>query len=317
MGDTMAETLHRRPCQAPPDDQPGKLVLLGAVDPSRAREPKTIRVVIAYGDTLARAGLHALLDGEPDIAVVGSAADGAHAVALARQLRPDVLLIDVSPPAIDGVDLARRIVADQETAGVHVLILSASEQDEEVFSSLRAGASGFLPRDTEPPELAEGVRAVAAGEAALSPSGVRRVIAELASQPDPRLPGPEQLDELTAREREVMALVATGMSNEEIARHLVVTRATAKTHVSRALGKLRARDRAQLVTLAYETGLVRPRHSLGHTIRRARRDGGSGLIGPEDGAHAGDEMSTSSPTAARSSPRRSSNAFAERRSPTD
>jgi DNA-binding NarL/FixJ family response regulator len=287
----MAETLHRRPSQAHPDDQPGKLLLLGAVDPSRAREAAAIRVVIAYGDTLARAGLHALLDGEPDIAVVGSAADGTHAVALARQLRPDVLLIDVSPPATDGVELARQIVAEPETAGVHVLILSASEHDEEVFSSLRAGASGFLPRDTEPPELADGVRAVAAGQAALSPSGVRRVIAELASQPDPCLPGPEQLDELTAREREVMALVATGMSNEEIAQHLVVTRATAKTHVSRALGKLHARDRAQLVTLAYETGLVRPRQSRGRPIRRGRRDGGGRLLSPEDGAHAVDEVS--------------------------
>jgi DNA-binding NarL/FixJ family response regulator len=287
----MAETLHRRPCQALPDDQPGKLVLLDAVDPSRSREPAAIRVVIAYGDTLARAGLHALLDAEPDIAVVGSAADGEHAVALALQLGPDVLLVDVSPPAVDGVELARRIVADPETAGVHVLILSASEHDEEVFSSLRAGASGFLPRDTEPPELADGVRAVAAGEAALSPSGVRRVIAELASQPDPRLPGPEQLDELTAREREVMALVATGMSNEEIAQQLFVTRATAKTHVSRALGKLRARDRAQLVTLAYETGLVRPRQSRGRTIRRGHRDGGGRPMGADVAARTGDEVS--------------------------
>jgi DNA-binding NarL/FixJ family response regulator len=266
----MAETLHRRPCHADPEDQPGKLVLLGAVDPSRAREATAIHVVIASGDTLARAGLQALLGGEPDIAVVGSAVDGEHAVALARQLRPDVLLVDVAPPATDGVQLARRIVADPEIAGVHVLILSASERDDEVFSSLRAGASGFLPRDTEPPQLADGVRAVAAGEAALSPSGVRRVIAELASQPDPRLPGPEQLDELTAREREVMALVATGMSNEEIAQHLVVTRATAKTHVSRALGKLQARNRAQLVTLAYETGLVQPRQPRGRPIRRGR-----------------------------------------------
>jgi DNA-binding NarL/FixJ family response regulator len=287
----MAETLHRRPCQVDPDDQPGKLVLLGAVDPSHARETKAVRVVIAYGDTLARAGLHALLDGEPDIAVVGSAADGGHAVALARQLRPDVLLIDVSPPAIDGVELARRIVADPETVGVHVLILSASEHDEEVFTSLRAGASGFLPRDTEPPELADGVRAVAAGEAALSASAVRRVIAELASQPDPRLPAPEQLDELTAREREVMALVATGMSNEEIAQHLVVTRATAKTHVSRALGKLRARDRAQLVTLAYETGLVLPRQARGSAIRRGHRDAGGHPIGHEQAAHAADGVS--------------------------
>ena len=276
----MAERLHRRPSQAHPDEHPGKLVLLGAV-PVPGTEP--IRVLVAYGDKLARAGLHALLDAEPDIVVVASAADGEEAVALARRISPDVLLIDVTPPGVDGVDLARRIVADPDTAGVNVLILSVSEHDEEVFSSLRAGVSGFLPRDTEPRELADGVRAVAAGEAALSPSGVRRVIAELASQPDPRRPSPDQLDELTAREREVMALVATGMSNEEIARQLVVTRATAKTHVSRALGKLRARDRAQLVTLAYETGLVLPKQPRGRAPRHARRDIRDGVsVGPEE-----------------------------------
>ena len=279
----MAERLHRRPSQADPDEHPGKLVLLGAVDPIPAPETGPIRVLVAYGDKLARAGLHALLDAEPDIAVVGSAADGVEAVALARKIRPDVLLIDVTPPGIDGVELARRVVADPDAAGVHVLILSASEHDDEVFSSLRAGVSGFLPRDTEPRELADGVRAVAAGEAALSPSGVRRVIAELASQPDPGLPSPEQLDELTAREREVMALVATGLSNEEIAQQLVVTRATAKTHVSRALGKLRARDRAQLVTLAYETGLVLPKQPHGRATRHVRRDIRDHLAaGPEE-----------------------------------
>jgi DNA-binding NarL/FixJ family response regulator len=280
----MAERLHRRPAQAHPDEHPGKLVLLDAVDPIADPGTAPIRVLVAYGDKLARAGLHALLDAEPDIAVVASAADGEQAVALARQIRPDVLLIDVTPPDVDGVELARRVVADPHTAGVRVLILSASERDEEVFSSLRAGVSGFLPRDTEPRELADGVRAVAAGDAALSPSGVRRVIAELASQPDPRLPGPEQLDELTAREREVMALVATGLSNAEIAQQLVVTRATAKTHVSRALCKLRARDRAQLVTLAYESGLVLPRQPRGH----ARRDIRDRLaVGREELVHGG------------------------------
>jgi DNA-binding NarL/FixJ family response regulator len=255
----MAETLHTRPSPAHQDDQRRKLVLIDAVDSNHARETEPIRVLIAHGDTLGRAGLNALLDVEPEIVVAGTAADGAEAAALAAQLRPDVLLIDITLPGIDAVELTQRIVADPDTSAVHVLVLSASEQDEEVFSSLRAGATGFLPRDTEPAELIHGVRAVAAGDAALSPSGVRRVIAEVASQPDPLLPGPEQLDELTAREREVMALVAAGLSNDEIAEHLVVARATAKTHVSRALGKLRARDRAQLVMLAYETGLVLPR----------------------------------------------------------
>jgi DNA-binding NarL/FixJ family response regulator len=193
--------------------------------------------------------------------VVGSAASGVEALALAGQIRPDVLLIDVTPPApdaagIDGVQLTRLIVGDAQTSAVRVLVLGASEQDEEILSSLRAGASGFLSRDIEAAELVNGVRAVAAGEAALSSSGVRRVVTELASQPDPRLPSPEQLDELTAREREVVALVAAGLSNNEIAEHLVVANATAKTHVSRAMGKLRAHHRAQLVTLAYETGLV-------------------------------------------------------------
>jgi DNA-binding NarL/FixJ family response regulator len=193
--------------------------------------------------------------------VAGAAADGEQAVGLAAQLLPDVLLVDISLPGIDAVEVTRRVVADPATAGVQVLILGASEQGEEVFASLRAGASGFLLRDTEAAEFAGSVRAIASGGAALSPSVVRRVIAELAAQPDPRLPGPEQLEELTAREREVMALVATGLSNDEIAEHLVVTRATAKTHVSRALGKLNARDRAQLVVLAYETGLVLPKQA--------------------------------------------------------
>jgi DNA-binding NarL/FixJ family response regulator len=241
------------------DDHPRNLVLVDEMDSGRERWSDEIRVLIAYGDTLARAGLQALLEVETDIAVAGFAADGEEAVAMAREIRPDVLLMDITLPGVDGVEVTRRIVADPETAGVSLVILSASEQDEEVFASLRAGASGFLLRDTDPSELVRGVRAVAGGEAALAPSIVRRVIAEFASQPDPRLPDPEQLDELTPREREVMALVAAGLTNHDIAEHLVISRATAKTHVSRALRKLHARDRAQLVTLAYETGLVLPR----------------------------------------------------------
>ena len=220
-----------------------------------------VGVVVAHGDSLARIGLEALLADAPGITVVGCAADGEAAVALAGEVRPDVVVVDVALPGLDGVEVTRRIVADPATAAVRVLVLSALEHDdEEVFAALRAGASGFLLGDTERTDLVDGVRAVAAGDAALSPSVVRRLMLELASQPDPGLPGPEQLDELTAREREVMALVATGLSNDQIAQQLVVSPATAKTHVSRALMKLRARDRAQLVVLAYETGLVAPKH---------------------------------------------------------
>jgi DNA-binding NarL/FixJ family response regulator len=219
-----------------------------------------VGVVVAHGDSLARIGLEALLADAPGITVVGCAADGEAAVALAGEVRPDVVVVDVALPGLDGVEVTRRIVADPATAAVRVLVLSALEHDDEVFAALRAGASGFLLGDTERTDLVDGVRAVAAGEAALSPSVVRRLMLELASQPDPGLPGPEQLDELTAREREVMALVATGLSNDQIAQQLVVSPATAKTHVSRALMKLRARDRAQLVVLAYETGLVAPKH---------------------------------------------------------
>ena len=219
-----------------------------------------VGVVVAHGDSLARIGLEALLADAPGITVVGCAADGEAAVALAGEVRPDVVVVDVALPGLDGVEVTRRIAADPATAAVRVLVLSALEHDdEEVFAALRAGASGFLLGDTERTDLVDGVRAVAAGDAALSPSVVRRLMLELASQPDPGLPGPEQLDELTAREREVMALVATGLSNDQIAQQLVVSPATAKTHVSRALMKLRARDRAQLVVLAYETGLVAPK----------------------------------------------------------
>ena len=238
------------------------LALVDSVNGSDAGGSGAIRVVIAHGDNLARIGLHALFADAPGLAVAGCAADGEAAVGLATELHPDVVVVDVALPGLDGVEVTRRIVADAATAAVRVLILSALEHDEEVFAALRAGASGFLLRDTERTGLVEGVRAVAAGEAALSPSVVRRLMLELASQPDPGLPGPEQLDELTAREREVMALVATGLSNDQIAEQLVVSPATAKTHVSRALMKLQARDRAQLVVLAYESGLVAPKQPL-------------------------------------------------------
>jgi DNA-binding NarL/FixJ family response regulator len=218
-----------------------------------------IRVLIAYGDNFARTGLQALLNAEPDIVVVGCAADGDEAVALTAHIQPEVLLVDIGLPGVDGVEVTRRLAVEAAPGGGRVLILSASEQDDEVLSSLRAGALGFLRNDVDAAELIGAVRTVAAGDAVLSPRVARRVIYELASRPDPRLPAPSQLEELTPREREVMALVATGLSNEQIAEYLVVTCATAKTHVSRALGKLRVRGRAQLVTLAYESGLVLPK----------------------------------------------------------
>jgi DNA-binding NarL/FixJ family response regulator len=215
---------------------------------------------VAHGDRLARAGLAALLEAEPDVAVVGSAADGGEAISLAEELRPDVLLLDMAVNGMDAFKVTHLFATDADASAAGVLILGESDEDEKIFSSLRAGASGFLVRDAEPAELIYGIRRVAAGEAALSPSSVRRVIDELAGQPDPLGARPELLDELTARELEVMALVAGGLSNGEIAQRLVVTLATAKTHVSRVMTKLRAHHRAQLVTLAYETGLVRPRH---------------------------------------------------------
>jgi DNA-binding NarL/FixJ family response regulator len=254
----LAQPLLARSPQDDRDNHPRKLVLVDPIDENPERGAEAIRVLIAYGDVLARAGLHALLELESDIAVVGSAADAQDVIALAGQLRPDVLLMDMTLPGAEVAKVARQIVAHPDTSGVSLLILSASEQDEEVFSSLRAGVSGFLLRDTDAATLIDAVRVVAGGEAALAPSVARRVIDEFASQPDPRLPSPQRLDELTPREREVMALVAAGLSNDEVAEHLVISRATAKTHVSRTLRKLHARDRAQLVTLAYQTGLVLP-----------------------------------------------------------
>jgi DNA-binding NarL/FixJ family response regulator len=242
-----------------PGMEAATLSLVDPTSPDLSRGPDAIRLLIAHGDNLSRAGLEALLDDESDIAVVESAGDGEEAFAKARELRPNVLLLDIALTRMDGVEVTRRIVADPATSDIHVVILGDSEHDDEVLASLRAGATGFLPRNSDPGALIHGLRTVAAGDAAISPSVVRRMISELASRPDPGLPGPEQLDELTPREREVMGLVAGGLSNHEIAEHLVISTATAKTHVSRALYKLHARDRAQLVTLAYETGLVLPR----------------------------------------------------------
>jgi DNA-binding NarL/FixJ family response regulator len=215
-----------------------------------------IRVVLADDQALVRGGFRALLDAQDDITVVGEASSGNEAVALTTQLRPDVVLMDIRMPGSDGLAATRRIGDDPALASVRVVILTTFELDEYVFEALRAGASGFLVKDTEPLELLRAVRAVADGDALLSPSVTRRLIeafAVHATDPQP----PVDLELLTNREREVMALVAAGLSNDEIAARLFVSPATAKTHVNRAMTKLGARDRAQLVVFAYESGLVR------------------------------------------------------------
>jgi DNA-binding NarL/FixJ family response regulator len=218
-----------------------------------------IRVLLADDQALVRAGFRALLDAQADIEVVGEAADGVQAVRLTLETSPDVVLMDIRMPVLDGLEATRRIVADPRCAEVRIVILTTFDLDEYVFEALRLGASGFLVKDTEPVDLLRGVRAVAGGDALLSPGVTRRLIAEFANRSRPVLSaGGPRLDVLTEREREVMALVAAGLSNEEIAAKLVVSPATAKTHVSRAMVKLGARDRAQLVVFAYEAGLVRP-----------------------------------------------------------
>jgi DNA-binding NarL/FixJ family response regulator len=216
-----------------------------------------IEVVLADDQALVRGGFRALLDAEPDIRVVGEASDGASAVTVTRSKKPDVVLMDIRMPELDGLAATREVASDPRLADVKIVILTTFELDEYVFEALRSGASGFLVKDTEPVELLAAVRLVAGGEALLSPSVTRRVIEEFASRAKEPPPSRE-LEQLTDREREIMALVAEGLSNDEIAERLVVSPATAKTHVSRAMVKLGARDRAQLVVLAYEHGLVRP-----------------------------------------------------------
>ncbi|MFE7778982.1 response regulator [Streptomyces sp. NPDC057445] len=216
-----------------------------------------IRVLLADDQSLVRAGFRALLDARPEIEVAGEAADGEEALRRVAELRPDVVLMDIRMPLLDGLAATRRITEDESLVGVKVVMLTTFELDEYVFEAIRAGASGFLVKDTEPEELVRAVRAVVEGDALLSPGVTRRLIAEFAARSKAPA-GDENLAELTEREREVMALVGTGLSNEEIARRLVVSPLTAKTHVSRTMVKLGARDRAQLVVLAYESGLVRP-----------------------------------------------------------
>ncbi|WP_433378205.1 response regulator [Actinoplanes sp. CA-142083] len=219
-----------------------------------------ISVLLADDQALVRAGFRALLNAEPDIQVVAEASDGLEAVKQAQQTHPDVVLMDIRMPGVDGLEATKRIAADPSLAETRVVILTTFELDEYVFEALRTGASGFLVKDTEPVELLRGIRAVAAGDALLSPSVTRRVIGEFAGKAahSRQVAPPAQLDQLTEREREVLVLVAEGLSNDEIAARLVISPATAKTHVSRTMIKLGARDRAQLVVYAYEAGLIRP-----------------------------------------------------------
>ncbi|WP_084964439.1 response regulator [Thermoactinospora rubra] len=216
-----------------------------------------IRVLLADDQTLVRAGFRSILSDEEDIEVVAEAADGEEAVAKARDLRPDVVLMDIRMPRLDGLEATRRIVADPRLEEVRVVILTTFDLDDYVYGALRAGASGFLVKDTEPAELIHAVRVVARGDALIAPSVTRRLIAEFAGRVKRPEPGPE-LNGLTEREREVLSLVAQGLSNDEIAARLVLSPATAKTHVSRIMTKLGVRDRAQLVVLAYEAGMVTP-----------------------------------------------------------
>ena len=216
-----------------------------------------ISVVIADDQTLVRSGFRALLDAQEDITVTGEAADGEAAVRVALDVRPDVVLMDIRMPGVDGLTATRRIVSDERLSNVKVVILTTFDLDEYVFEAIRSGANGFLVKDTEPEELLRAVRSVVAGDALLSPSVTRRLIEEFAMRAkEPE--GVPDLDLLTEREREVVGLVAEGLTNDEIAQRLIMSAATAKTHVSRAMIKLGARDRAQLVVFAYESGLVRP-----------------------------------------------------------
>jgi DNA-binding NarL/FixJ family response regulator len=215
------------------------------------------RVLIADDQAAVRAGFAALIDGEEELEVAGEAGDGREAVDLARRVFPHVVLMDIRMPGLDGLEATRLICTDPALAGTRVLVLTTFDLDEYVYAALRAGASGFLLKDAGPRELLQAIRVVAAGDALLAPSVTRRLIAEFAARPDPAA-APAALADLTRREREILALVAAGLTNAEIAERLVISPLTAKTHVARILAKLGCHDRAQLVALAYETGLVTP-----------------------------------------------------------
>ena len=214
-----------------------------------------IRILLADDQPLIRSGIRALLEAEDDLEVVGEAADGREAVALARQHQPDIALLDIQMPGLDGLGATRQIVADEALASVRVVILTNFGLDEYIFAALRAGASGFLLKDTQPAGLLQALRVVMQGDSLLSPAVTRRLISEFVARPPDKVAA-TGMETLTPREREVVALVAHGLSNDEIAGALVLSPTTAKTHVSRAMMKLGARDRAQLVVFAYQTGLV-------------------------------------------------------------
>ena len=216
-----------------------------------------IRVLLADDQALVRGGFRMLLESADDIEVVGEASEGEQACAMVAETLPDVVLMDIRMPGTDGLEATRRSAADKQLAGVRVLILTTFEADEYVYQALRAAASGFLVKDTEPAELLQAVRIIARGDSLLSPSITRRLIADIAARPAAPAVSPADLSDLTDREREVLTLVGGGLSNDEIAEQLFLSPLTAKTHVSRIMSKLSARDRAQLVVTAYETGLVR------------------------------------------------------------
>jgi DNA-binding NarL/FixJ family response regulator len=227
-----------------------------APDPAPAENP--VRVLVADDQALVRGGFRVLIDSAADLEVVGEASNGAEAVAFARETAPDVILMDIRMPLMDGIEATRAIAADPVTAETRILILTTFDLDEYVYEALRAGASGFLLKDTDPEALLDAIRVIAQGEALLAPSVTRRLIAEFARRPARPTAHVADIEHLTEREREVLGLVARGLSNSEIATELYISPATAKTHVSRVMMKLGARDRAQLVAFAYESGFVTP-----------------------------------------------------------
>jgi len=217
-----------------------------------------LRVVLADDQVMIRSGLRALVAAEPDLQVVAEASDGQQALAAVRTHHPDVIVMDIRMPVLDGLEATRAIAADPQLSDVRVLVLTTFDEDALVFEAIRAGAAGFLLKDAEPAELLRGIRVAAAGDTLLAPGAARRLVAAFAAAPAPTGPAPRAVNLLTDREREVVALVGRGLSNDEIAERLVISPATSRTHVSRAMVKLAARDRAQLVVFAYESGLVQP-----------------------------------------------------------